>query len=762
VFFTAVFCLAKRYLLCYNLYVMRLGKNTFSACFLIGLVWSGLFVFGIIFASASEKDVNQVLVKYKNSKELVVVDVLLGSSAKELANDYSKRSNVEYAEPNFIYEASVLPSDTYYNKQWYLDKIRAPYAWDKVRETPRVVVAVIDSGTQIRHPDLYPNIWVNDDEIPDNNKDDDGNGFMDDYNGWDFLNNTPDPSPKFNDGFNESGIIHGTLVSGIIGAVGNNSSGVSGISWNIKIMPLRVLDDNGEGRTNEVVRAIDYAIANKADIINFSFVGFNYSRSLYEAIRRAHDAGIIMVAAAGNESDQGSGYNLNDVPMYPACSEGDENMVIGVAATDAVDQKADFSSFGLRCVDVSAPGVSFYGLTVYKPTQSIGPRPFDQYFGGYWSGTSMATPVTSGVLALIRGRNPSLKPKEVVDILLASTDDISRLNPSYQGQLGSGRVNAFSAVNLAERSLMDKQKQIVVVPYSLGQNDVKIFDAQGQAVSVYKVASKTSGNGWNLTSGDLDGDRKDEVVLGAGSGQRPEITVLARDGKIRNKFLAYAVSYTDGVKVASGDIDGDGLDEIISSPAGKGGPHVRIFDQNGKVEGQFFAYDKDFRGGVSVAVGDIDGDGKEEIVTAISFKGAPLVKIFNAKGSLKKQFYAYDRNFLGGVNLTVADVIFESGAKKEEIITIPNKGGGPHVRIFDDSGNVKSQFFAYDKGLRSGASVAAGDVDGDGFLDIITGALVGGGPHVRVFKSNGQMISSFYAFPQNFNGGISVGAATVK
>ncbi len=741
---------------------MRLGKNIFSACFLIGLTLSGLFVVGASSVSAVTSDGERILVKYKDKKDLSVFEVPPDKNIEEMVKEYNSKKEVDYAEPDYEYEVSVLPSDSYYNKQWYLDKIRAPYAWDKVRETPSIVVAVIDSGIQIKHPDLYPNIWVNEDEIPDNNKDDDGNGFMDDYNGWDFLSNTPDPSPKFNEGFNESGIVHGTLVSGIIGAVGNNSSGVSGVSWNIKVMPLRVLDDDGEGRTNEVVRAIDYAIANKADVINFSFVGFNYSRSLYEAIKRAYEAGIIMVAAAGNESDQGDGYDLNEVPMYPACSEGDENMVIGVAATDAVDQKASFSSYGLRCVDVAAPGVSFFGLAVYKPTQSIGSRHFDQYFGGYWSGTSMATPVTSGILALIKSRNPSLKSKEVSDVLMASTDDISRLNPNYSGQLGTGRVNAFSAVNLAEKTILDKQRQIVVVPYSSGSNEIKVFDPKGQSTKVYKIDDKISGNGWNISSGDLDGDRKDEIVLGAGSGQRPEIVVLGSDGKIKFRFLAYAVSYKDGVKVALGDVDGDGIDEIVSSPAGKGGPHIRIFDQNGKVEGQFFAYDKDFRGGVSVAVGDVDGDSREEIVTSVGFKGAPLVKIFNAKGSLKKQFYAYDRNFLGGVNLVVADVITESGSKKEEIVTAPNKGGGPHVRMFDDTGNVRSQFFAYDKGLRSGVSLAAGDVDGDGLFDIVTGALAGGGPHVRVFRPNGQMLSSFYSFAQNFNGGISVGTVNVK
>ena len=305
---------------------MDIKRARFFIYFLIFLLGSWFFVLP---TKASEKVIlpsEEILVKYKNKNDLEIIKIPKNVDKENFLLSYENDAEVEYAEFNSSYSASITPSDSFYSKQWYLEKIRAPYAWDKVRETPNVVIAVIDSGVQIKHPDLYPNIWVNAKEIPGNGLDDDGNGFIDDYNGWDFIDNVPDPSPKFEEDYTEAGVMHGTVVAGIVAAVGNNASGISGVSWKAKIMPLRVLDDKGEGHTSEVIRAIDYAIANGADIINFSFVGFDYSRGLYEAIERAHKAGIVMVAAAGNEQSGGEGYNLDETPMYPACDDGDDNI----------------------------------------------------------------------------------------------------------------------------------------------------------------------------------------------------------------------------------------------------------------------------------------------------------------------------------------------------------------------------------------------------------------------------------------------------
>ena len=712
--------------------------------------------------SASANYDQEILVKFKDQIEPQVVKVPAGTTAAMLAAKYQKKAGVEYAEPNFSYHASIIPSDQEYNKQWYLDKIRVPLAWDKISETPRVVIAVIDSGVQINHPDLAANIWKNPEEIPGNGIDDDSNGFIDDYNGWDFVNNVPDPSPKFEDGFTEAGIMHGTIVAGIIAAVGNNGLGVTGITWKAQIMPLKVLDDQGEGRTSDVIRAIDYAINNKADIINFSFVGLDYSRGLYEAINRAHDAGIIMVAAAGNEQADGEGYDLTDTPMYPACDDGEDNMVIGVAATDALDQKANFSSFGSRCVDIAAPGVSFYSTAVFAPTQKIGQKYFDQYFGGFWSGTSMATPVIVGVLSLVEGINPAAKASEVRDIVLATADDISKLNPNYRGELGQGRVNVFSAIVLAARQMAEETVKIIFAPASGNSSEVKEAEVNGTVVKKFTAMPADFRNGLNVAGGDVDGDRKDEIVVGAGQGGSPQVKIFDAEGNLKSQFLAYDKNFRGGVKIALRDFNADGKQEIITAPGPGMKPVVKIFDNQGRLNTQFFAYAAGFLGGVNIATGDVDGDGKIEIITGPGTGGGPQIRIFSSVGNVEGQFFAYDQKFHGGLNVSVADLNGGATNHKEVIITAPVKNGGPHVRIFDNTGKVLGQFFAYDQAFHGGVSLAAGDVDGDGLAEIITGAGSGGGPHVRVFEADGKIIGSFYGYDIGFAGGVNVSTAVIK
>ncbi|PIT93546.1 hypothetical protein COU00_03800 [Candidatus Falkowbacteria bacterium CG10_big_fil_rev_8_21_14_0_10_43_11] len=156
--------------------------------------------------------------------------------------------------------------------------------------------------------------------------------------------------------------------------------------------------------------------------------------------------------------------------------------------------------------------------------------------------------------------------------------------------------------------------------------------------------------------------------------------------------------------MAAADLNFDGRDEIITGAGPGGGPHVRIFDQTGKVMGQFFAYNKNFRGGVSVAAGDVDGDGRDEIITGAGPGGGPHVRIFDRKGKVKEQFFAYNKNFRGGVNVAAADLNFDG---RDEIITGAGPGGGPHVRIFSKTGVILNEFFGYDQNFRGGVNVSA-------------------------------------------------------
>jgi len=273
--------------------------------------------------------------------------------------------------PNIL--MAKTSNDPLNSELYYLDEIRAGDAWDYTTGSNRVVVAVIDTGIDIDHPDIYENIWINSDEIPGDNLDNDNNGYIDDINGWDFIRDESDPNPKFDAGYSELGIDHGTIVAGIIGAKGNNSYGISGVNWNVSLMSLIALDGYGNGNLIDVVDAIDYAVANGADIINMSLVGAVTDTNLSNAIERAYEAGVVVVAAVGNESvgDHGQDNSINLVtsPRYPVCIDGTvgDNHILGVGSIDILNKKSLFSNYGSECLDINAPGEYFYGLNIYQP-----------------------------------------------------------------------------------------------------------------------------------------------------------------------------------------------------------------------------------------------------------------------------------------------------------------------------------------------------------------------------------------------------------
>lgn len=274
------------------------------------------------------------------------------------------------------------------------------------------LVAIIDAGTDYNHPDLAANIWTNPGEIPGNGIDDDGNGYVDDVHGYDFVNRDGDP-------MDDNG--HGTHVAGTIGAIGDNGVGVAGVCWNVKIMPLKFLDSGGFGNTGNAILAVQYATQMHARIMNNSWGGGGYSEALRLAIQAASDAGILFVAAAGNDAAD------NDtLPHYPA--NYDVPLVISVASTDHFDNLSYFSCYGATTVDLAAPGSAILSTTPNN-TYSI------------YSGTSMATPHVSGALALMLARFPSMSGADAKQMLLRSVDPL----PSLAGRvLTGGRLNAFT------------------------------------------------------------------------------------------------------------------------------------------------------------------------------------------------------------------------------------------------------------------------------------------------------------------------------
>lgn len=709
-----------------------------------------------IFALAKETPVlapyvnDQALIKLKNSDAIYQVN-LRGEPLTDFIKNNRQNFSVEYIEPNYTYQSSLDPNDTFYPQQLvYLSSIKAPLAWNYTTGDSAVVVAVIDTGVSVNHPDLANNIWHNLKEIPGNNFDDDNNGYIDDYAGWDFITDDPDPNPKFIGDYSFLGMNHGTIISGIIAGQGNNSLGITGLNWRAKIMPLRALNGAGVGNTLDVAKAIDYARENGAKIINLSFVGEGESQTLKVAIARAYQAGILVVAAAGNEVNQG--LDMANKPQYPVCHDGDspgDNWVIGVASVDNADQLASFSNYG-KCIDIIAPGVGIFS-TLFQENYHA---QYDKEYGGLWSGTSISAPQVAGTLALLKALKPELSLLEMRDLLLNNTDNIDRQNQTYAGKLGRGKLNVLKVVTAAKNTLSQTEyrtDKIIVAPGVGGGPQIRAF-YEGKLYSQFFGFDKNKRLGANVASRDLNNDGQEEIVVSAEKSEEPWVAIFDIKGEYKTKFLAYEKEMKQGVKVGIGDVNNDGQKEIIVVPQAGYQSLVRIYNQTGKLLGEFLAFNKFFTGGLNISVGDVNNDSFGEIIIGGGPGSQSYVKIFNYHGQLISQFLAYD-NFFGGINVAFGDL---DGDGHSEIVTAPMGKLAPQIKVFSAEGLPKSNFYAYDKKFLGGVSVAVGDINGDGLDEIITGPGRSGGPHVKIFIMNGKLLSQFMAYQPTFKGGIKV------
>lgn len=340
-------------------------------------------------------------------------------SPYEVAAALKKDPNVEFAEPKFIRHLYVQPNDSLFFAQYYLPLIKAPEAWESVKgEQGNVVIAIVDGGTDIYHTDLASNMWTNPKEIANNGIDDDQNGFIDDVHGARMYDKKGVP---IRSSYLTAYGAHGTHTCGIASAVTNNSQGIAGVGWNVKIMPIHAGHITNENSIPYGFEGILYAIEEGADIISCSWGGV--SRSEYESriVEYAIQKGIVILGAYGND------YEYSET-QYPAAYPG----VYGVAATDENDRKASYSNYGYS-VDFCAPGENILSTT-----------PNSNY--GYMSGTSMSTPIAAGVVALVKTLNPSWTGVQAAEQVRVSADNIDDLNPLYKGKLGKGRINAYRAL----------------------------------------------------------------------------------------------------------------------------------------------------------------------------------------------------------------------------------------------------------------------------------------------------------------------------
>jgi subtilisin family serine protease len=419
--------------------------------------------------------------------------------------------NVEYAEPNYILKLDSIPNDAYFQLQWGLHNtgqtggkvdadVDAPEGWDIFTGTQNIIIAIIDTGIDYGHPDLVNNIWKNPGETGDNKEqdgiDNDNNGYIDDWHGWNFNtgvsgsigNNDPMDLGEYVKMWNNPNIdpqerlkalyfvcykYHGTHVAGIGGASGNNGVGVSGICWNVSLMPLKIFigtekSDEPESFVSYAVRAIDYAITNGAKIINASW-GFNEnSASLLSAIGRAQANGVLFVASAGNDNK-----NNDDFPHYPASYDLDN--IISVLATDHNDERwveTDLkhgSNYGIYSVDFAAPGTAILSTRhTICTNQPIGGNYYE-----YKTGTSMACPYVAGLAALVWGYRPYLNWWQIKTIIGKSVDKISNLASVTRY---SGRINAYKALTYPTPILPDPPSRLNALVYKRtdGFYDIKL------------------------------------------------------------------------------------------------------------------------------------------------------------------------------------------------------------------------------------------------------------------------------------------------
>jgi hypothetical protein len=593
-------------------------------------------------------------------------------------------------EEDAVRQFDKTSNDPQLGNLWGMTKIHAQDAWNTSTGSRSVVVAVIDTGIDYTHADLAANIWTNPRETAGNGRDDDGDGFVDDVHGYNFVANTGDPR-------DDNG--HGTHVSGTIAAVGNNGLGVAGVNWSTSLMALKFLNNQGQGYLSDAVRAINYTTMERTRygvnvrVINASWGGGSFSSAMQNAIQAASDAGILFVTAAGN-----SATNNDASPQYPA-NYAPPN-VISVAASDQNDKLASFSCYGATTVDIAAPGVSIYSTL-----------PGNRY--GAYSGTSMATPQVAGVAALAWSVAPNASMADVRNAILQGADRIATLSGKV---VTGGRLNAY---NTLQRLKAQPAPQVTPQPapqpvpqpaprpapqpvtpapsttpsrlhdfstIGLYSPNTSVFNLRntnncGNADASFAYAP-AQGN-WVSLAGDWDGDGKDTVGLYDAATSRFYLRNTNNGGNA-NVAFAYGPANSDWVPVV-GDWDGDGKDTIGLYDPSKSVFYLRNTNDSG-FSNVAFVYGPANSGWKPVA-GDWNGDGKDTIGLYDPSKSAFYLRNTNDSGNANVAF-AY-----GPANSGWKPIVGDWNADGKDTVGVYDASRSAfYLRNTNDSGNANVAF----------------------------------------------------------------------
>ncbi|MFA5146248.1 MAG: S8 family serine peptidase [Candidatus Omnitrophota bacterium] len=644
--------------------------------------------------------------------------------------EFKKDPNVEYAELNYRYNFLYTPDDTYfsssgswgqdYRDMWGLEMIDAERGWD-IATGRGVVVAVNDSGVDYNHEDLIGNLWGNEDEIPGNAIDDDGNGYIDDVMGWDFASQTNDP-------MDTNG--HGTHVAGTIAAIGNNAKGIVGVAFGSRIMALKT-----DLSTDQLVQAIAYAADNGADVMNNSWGGPRLSRSILEAMEYAYANGCVIVAAAGNSDLEDGIYPAN----YP--------QLISVAALDHYGEKAKFSSWG-PALDVAAPGGDSTPLATgipypYANILSLrangtdgygdGGTILDEYYIRY-RGTSMATPHVVGLAALILSQHPEYTNEQVRQVIRRSAD--RKDGPEWDPYVGYGRIDVYEAL-LADPPCAAK---IIYPPPYADLNGIDTVDIKGIAAGPgfgsYKIELGEGAlpdqwvevtrsyvpveDGVLLSSWDVSGLETGDYTLKltvAGDGGREfcDRVFFKICPDIHEGGWPVEVGYPSAYPVIA-DINEDGMNDLIQLST----DGVYVFDGSGDIL-PGWPVSKPY-GVNNVAVGDVDPsyEGKE-IVVVYGETSTPYyhhVAVYHADGT-EVTTGGWPKTLSGRMGYDQAPVIADlnNDVYPEIILCSTYKNLATYIQIFNFNGDVLTGAPAI-RGI-SNVTPAVGNIDLSPNLEIV-------------------------------------------